>query len=164
MQNQLSLILQVVGPASSIIFAAWIFMGFLQQRFDAAVERYRTVVGRFRTRQDGDTPLGNMKQQALIYRRRCSIMSVAMVTGLVAAILLISTLIIGEFAFLFPGGSVLQVCGIATLFLGFLLVIASALCVMAESYLVHAEVSAEILDDPELAEQPGRVLRHVENG
>ena len=37
-------ILKVVGPSAAIIFAAWIFMGFLQQRYDAAVERYRSAI------------------------------------------------------------------------------------------------------------------------
>jgi hypothetical protein len=38
---ELSDVLKAIGPAASIIFAAWIFMGFLQQRYDAAVSRYR---------------------------------------------------------------------------------------------------------------------------
>jgi hypothetical protein len=33
-------ILKNIGPSAAIIFAAWIFMGFLQQRYDAAIDRF----------------------------------------------------------------------------------------------------------------------------
>ncbi len=40
MNFDLAKVLTTVGPAASIIFAAWIFVAFLQTRYDAAVDRY----------------------------------------------------------------------------------------------------------------------------
>jgi hypothetical protein len=37
-------ILTAVGPSASIVFAAWISMGYLQQRYSAALERYRSLI------------------------------------------------------------------------------------------------------------------------
>jgi hypothetical protein len=49
MNLDLAKVLTTVGPAASIIFAAWIFVAFLQTRYDAAVERYRDLIEKFRT-------------------------------------------------------------------------------------------------------------------
>ena len=40
--------IQAVGPAASLIFAAWIFLSFLQQRYASAYQLYRTLVDRMR--------------------------------------------------------------------------------------------------------------------
>jgi hypothetical protein len=47
MTSQLGDILKTIGSSAAIIFAAWIFMGFLQQRYDAAVDRYRSLIASF---------------------------------------------------------------------------------------------------------------------
>src|SRR5438270_5276009 len=89
-------ILKAIGPAASIIFAAWIFMGFLQQRYDAAVDRYREIVAQYREPDIGDTRRTNIRDAIAIYKHRCELMTTATIIGLVAAILLILTLITGE--------------------------------------------------------------------
>jgi hypothetical protein len=46
---QLSDALKAIGPPASIIFAARILMGVLQQRYDAVISRYREAISDFRT-------------------------------------------------------------------------------------------------------------------
>jgi hypothetical protein len=48
MPFQLSDVLKAIGPTASIIFAAWIFLSFLQTRYDSAVERYRGLLASYR--------------------------------------------------------------------------------------------------------------------
>ena len=47
MDFDLSNVLKAIGPTASIVFAAWIFMGFLQQRYDTAVARYQDMIEAF---------------------------------------------------------------------------------------------------------------------
>jgi hypothetical protein len=72
MDFELCAILKVIGPAASILFAAWIFMGFLQQRYDAAVERYRACIAECRGSDISNERCSDVQEQVLIYRRRCS--------------------------------------------------------------------------------------------
>jgi hypothetical protein len=46
MTFELKDILTAIGPNASIVFAAWIFMGFLQQRYSVALERYGSLIER----------------------------------------------------------------------------------------------------------------------
>jgi hypothetical protein len=101
-------ILKSIGPAASIVFAAWIFMGFLQQRYDAAIARYREMIEKCRSGDLSDDRRGNLKDQVLIYRKRCHLMSRANLAGLLAAILLIFTLMAGELDIVFPA----QLCSL----------------------------------------------------
>jgi hypothetical protein len=48
MDFELKDVLGAIGPSASIVFAAWIFMGFLQQRYTAAYERYRSLIEDYR--------------------------------------------------------------------------------------------------------------------
>src|SRR3978361_552843 len=87
MNFELSDVLKAIGPAASIIFAAWIFMGFLQQRYDAAIDRYREVVAQYRLPDMGDVRRANIRDEIARYKRRCELMTTATLVGLVAAIL-----------------------------------------------------------------------------
>ena len=80
---ELSDVLKAIGPNAAIVFAAWIFMGFLQQRYDAALDRYRQAVGDYRSNAHEDTRTASLKSQVLAYRRRCRLMGSASTTGLV---------------------------------------------------------------------------------
>ena len=78
-------VLKAIGPNASIVFAAWIFMGFLQQRYDSAIDRYRSAVGDFRANDHDDDRAGNLKDQILTYRSRCKLMGRAIHRALAAS-------------------------------------------------------------------------------
>jgi hypothetical protein len=152
---QLSDVLKAVGPNAAIVFAAWIFMGFLQQRYDAALDRYRSAVGDFRSKEHDATRSDNLKDQVLAYRRRCRLMSRATLVGLCAAILLISSLIFGGLDVIVPKNAVVTICGIATTMGGFVLVIAATLIVIVDGRIVNRQIDDELRDVSDLAEQAG---------
>lgn len=152
---QLGEALKAIGPNASIVFAAWIFMGFLQQRNDAAIDRYRLAVGDFRSNKHDATRSDNLRAQVLAYRRRCRLMSRATFVGLVAAILLISSLIFGALDVIVPNTATIAVCGIATALGGFVLVIIAAFIVIAEGRIVQRQIDDELRDVTDLAEGAG---------
>jgi uncharacterized membrane protein YraQ (UPF0718 family) len=152
---QLSDVLKAIGPNASIVFAAWIFMGFLQQRYDAALDRYRQAVGDYRSGSHDAGRAGNLKAQVLAYRHRCRLMSRASLVGLVAAILLIGSLILGALDVIVPGSASVTVLGIATALGGFVLVITAAFIVIAEGRIVVRQIDDELRDVPNLADEAG---------
>jgi hypothetical protein len=93
MNLDLANVLKVIGPAASLIFAAWIFVGFLQTRYDAAVERYRDIIETYRTSDLSGSRKSNMIDQIVHYKRHCELMSRATGCRLVSEILLIFTLL-----------------------------------------------------------------------
>src|SRR4051812_45539559 len=115
---QLADVLKAIGPNAAIVFAAWIFMGFLQQRYDSAIDRYREAVGDFRSNDLEKSRAGNLKDQILSYRHRCKLMGYATVVGLVAAILLIASLIFGALDVLVPKVKLIMVAGTASSLIG----------------------------------------------
>ena len=149
-------ILQAIGPAASIIFAAWIFMGFVQQRYDAAVDRYRETIAQYRRTDVPDARRTNIRDQIILYKRRCELMALATILGLVAAILLILTLIAGELNIIFPATQPLKyVCACSAL-AGFALVIAAAVIIIVESRITFRQLATELLDVPDLADSTGQ--------
>jgi hypothetical protein len=152
---QLGEVLKAIGPNASIVFAAWIFMGFLQQRNDAAIDRYRQAVGDYRSNKHDLTRSDNLRSQVLAYRRRCRLMSRATFVGLIAAILLISSLIFGALDVILPNTAWIAICGIATAMGGFVLVIIAAFIVIAEGRIVKRQIDDELRDVPDLADEAG---------
>jgi hypothetical protein len=147
-------ILKALGPAASIIFAAWIFMGFLQQRYDAALARYRGMVERYRVDDASSERRDNMRDQIRLYRRRCAMMNVASIIGLTSAILLILTLITGELSML--GVRFLTYVSASTALAGFILVIVAAGITIAEGIIIRRQLDAELLDVADLARDEGQ--------
>lgn len=152
---ELSEVLKAIGPNASIVFAAWIFMGFLQQRYDSALNRYRDAVGDYRSHKHDAARADNLKAQLLAYRRRCRLMSRASFVGLVAAIFLISSLIFGALDVMLPQTAIITVGGIVTAIGGFILVIIAALIVLSEGRVVERQIDDELRDVPDLAEEAG---------
>jgi hypothetical protein len=154
-------IFKAVGPAASIIFAAWIFMAFLQTRYDAAVDRYRSLVEQYRSGDQRDTRRVNLRDSILVYKKRCEIMNIASVIGLASAVLLIGSLIIGELSLAFPNIDVLKIICICGTLAGLALVIAATAIVIYESLIIHRQLEAELLDLADLAHgmgaQPGEI-------
>lgn len=114
----LNALLKAVGPNSALIFAAWIFMGFLQQRYIAALEKYRMLIDQFRHHESSPAREQNLNEQILLYKKRCELMKCATNVGLVAAILLIATLILAGFATFFGGVQPLKYSSAACAFVG----------------------------------------------
>ena len=156
---QLSDVLKAIGPNASIVFAAWIFMGFLQQRYDAAFGRYQQAVGDYRSNGHDAGRADNLKAQVLAYRRRCRLMSRASLVGLVAPILLITLLVFGALDVLVPQSATITACGIATAIGGFVLVIAAAFIVIAEGRIVRRQIDDELRAVSTLAEEAGGGVR-----
>ena len=153
--TQLADVLKAIGPNASIVFAAWIFMGFLQQRYDSAIDRYRGAVGDYRSGDHDAARTDNLRDQVVAYRRRCRLMGLALLTGLFAAILLIASLMFGALDVIVPRVSAIAWAGTAAALVGFGLVIAAALIVVRESRLVTRELDNELRDIPDLAEGTG---------
>ena len=164
MSFELSDVLKAIGPAASIIFAAWIFMGFLQQRYDAAVSRYRQAISDFRTGNHALDRRDNIRDQILVFKRRCELMNYACMVGLASAILLLLTLIAGEIDVVIPNTPLLAVVGSISAFVGLTLVIVGSVLVIMEASYAHRQLDAELLDVPDLAEktgqQPGMVRKN----
>jgi hypothetical protein len=163
MNIDLSNTLKVVGPAASIIFAAWIFMGFLQQRYDSAVTQYREVIREYRENNLSNERRGNIKDQVLVYRRRCALMNAANICGLVSAVLLIITLISAEVSLTFQDLTFVKVLSIGSAMAGFGFVIIATVFVIIEGLITHRQLDSEILDIPDLArstsQEPGDITR-----
>lgn len=156
MNFELSNVLKSIGPAASIIFAAWIFMGFLQQRYDTAVARYQEMIEAFRSGELSRERRSNIKDQILVYKRRCELMGRANLVGLVAAILLILTLVAGELDIVFPGLAPLKYVSAGCALLGFCLVIVATGFVIAEGMITRRQLDSELLDQEDLAHSIGQ--------
>jgi hypothetical protein len=70
-------LLEAVGPTASLIFAAWIFLTFLQARYTAAYERFRALIAELRSHRGQDQRRTSLRQQILLYKRRCEQMRLA---------------------------------------------------------------------------------------
>src|SRR4051812_3934624 len=122
MQFQLSDVLKAIGPTASIIFAAWIFLSFLQARYDAAIQRYRDLLDAYRKGGRGSGSADRVKREIEVYARRCTLMSWAISVGLVSAMLFLATLIGGALDVMFPHTSAIIVVSAIAGVLGFALV------------------------------------------
>jgi hypothetical protein len=156
MNFEIADILKLIGPSASIVFAAWIFMGFLQQRYDAAIERYRSLIGECRTEGGvSDARRNNIREQLATYQRRCRLMNSACNIGLVSAILLILTLIAGELDVIVVGVPIFKYVSAVAALAGFILVIAAAVLVLMESAISRRQLDWELLDVADLAQAAG---------
>ena len=82
-------------------------------------------------------------------------MSGATLVGLLAAILLISSLIFGGLDVIVPKNAIITICGIATTMGGFVLVIVATLIVVVEGRIVKRQIDDELRDVSDLAEEAG---------
>jgi hypothetical protein len=63
-------VLEAIGPSAALVFASWIFLGFLEQRYVAAYERFRKLVEEYRANQSSKTRHQNLRDQIRLYRVR----------------------------------------------------------------------------------------------
>jgi hypothetical protein len=149
---QLKDLLQAVGPNASLVFAAWIFLGFLETRYVASFERYRELADEFRSgppKERHDAVRGQIE----LYRRRCEWIRLSTSIGVVSAMSLLCTLILAGLDVVFSGHPWLSagsaICAIG----GLLLVVVAAAIVVVENVMIGTALRAEITDIPELRDR-----------
>jgi len=162
MNFELKDVLTAIGPTASIVFAAWIFMGFLQQRYTAAYGLYRSLIEDCRNGRLSAERRGNIKDQVMLYKRRCELMKVATNLGLAAAILLITTLIAATVNSVFSQLSpLLRWLGAGCAVAGLGLVIVAAALVIVENSIIQRALDSELLDVPDLARRSGQAVGDI---
>ena len=139
-------VLKAVGGSAAIIFAAWIFLSFLQTRYDAAVDRYRELIDTHRKREHGQERGEAIKREVEVYARRCTLMSRAVTTGLCSAVLFLITLIGGALDVIIPKNPVITLVSTAASILGFALVIVAAALVMVDNFGATRQLRQELRD------------------
>ena len=144
-------VLDAVGPTASIVFASWIFLTLLQQRYTSAYERYRDLVESYRQGLEGKRK-NIVGDQILLYKLRIRYMRYSTNIGLGAAIFLIFALIMGAFEPIF-GGNVIKAVGACCIIVGLLLVIAAAVLVVVENLLIVKAIDGELADIVELRDR-----------
>jgi hypothetical protein len=152
MSFQLSDVLKAIGPTASIIFAAWIFLSFLEARYDAAVDRYRELIAAYRKGEGEGDRAETAKRQIEVYARRCTIMTHAVTLGLVAAILFLAVLITGALDVVIPHNPAIAVVGTTAGVGGFILVIVAAALVIVDNVGTPGQLREELKDVPEVSQ------------
>jgi hypothetical protein len=156
MDFELKDLLEAIGPNATLIFAAWIFLSFLQQRYTAAYDRYRALVEQYRGNADSTTRHRNVKGQVLLYKRRCEQMKLATNIGVVSAMLLITALISAGLSVIFEDAGFLKYVVAVASIVGLVLVMCSAGFVLVENSLVQRAID----NDPSDIEDLGDAGRH----
>jgi hypothetical protein len=156
MDFKLNEVLNTVGPTASLIFAAWIYLSFLQQRYSSGYENYRKLISQYR---DGNLS-GKRKDvvagQILLYKKRFELMRMAMRNGIYAAIVLILAIVVAAFNAIFPDNGILKYVGAAFAISGLLLVILAAAPVLLENRHLQDVVESDLADLPDLSEKAGQ--------
>jgi len=152
MQIELKDILTSVGPAASLIFASWIFLTLLNERYVSAYDRYRSLVTDYRDKHqksEENQRRKSVREQIFLYKKRCEQMRLSMNLGLVAAMLLIAGLITAAIQIGFssmPTLSFLKPVSFVCIIGGLALVIAAAVVVMLENLEIEKALNSEISD------------------
>jgi Na+/H+ antiporter NhaB len=143
-------LLQAIGPTASLIFAAWIFLSYLQQRYSGAYDRYRNLVEEFRAHGDHDERRRSVLEQILEYKRRCQQMRLATHLGLLAAVILISSIISAALCVMTDDFAAFKYLSAALAIVGLLIVIWAALLVIIENWRLQLIIDSDLSDRPEL--------------
>lgn len=153
MQFELKDVLTSVGPAASLIFASWIFLTLLNSRYVAAFDMFRSLVSEYRDKQQNrgdDQRRKSVREQILLYKKRCEQMRLSLNIGLVAAMFLIASLVTSAIQITFPQISILKPISLFGIIIGLLLVIAAAAVVMRENIEIEKALKSELSDLPDL--------------
>jgi hypothetical protein len=162
MQFTMKEFLEAIGPSASLIFASWIFLSFLQTRYTAAYERYRSLIDERRQNlkkkpdegvTDEDRHQRSLGGQIGLYRRRCEHMRLATNIGVIAAMLLIITILCGGLQVIAPDAAVIRVVGATAAVVGLAMLMVAAAFVLLENSLIRHAMDDEPADLPELESQ-----------
>ncbi len=149
-------LLQAVGPTASLIFAAWIFLSFLQQRYMGAYEHYRQLLAEFRSHEQRDRRRDSLGEQILEYKRRCEQMRWATQIGVLAAIFLISSIVFAALSSMEPQFTATKYLCAACAIVGLLMVIWAAILVLMENARLQVIIDSDLSDVPDLREPARR--------
>jgi hypothetical protein len=150
MTFQLKDFLDALGPTASLIFAAWIFLSVLQQRYTAAYERYRALIQQYRGSEESERRRHNIEHQILLYARRCEQMRRATNIGVIAAMSIIVGLIVAGLNVVLGEVGVLKYAAVVFVLGGLVLVIVAAGYMVLENTLIRSALHAEPDDIPGL--------------
>jgi len=148
-------LLQAVGPTASLIFAAWIFLSYLQTRYTAAYQLFRELVAEYRDHSEQDTRRDTLRAQVLVYKRRCELMRRATNIGTTSAIVLICALIAGVIGTMYDMASAWKYLTAAFAIVGLLLVIWAASLVIVENVRLKRLIELDMAD-LDLPDEAGR--------
>ena len=151
MSFELSDVLMAIGPNAALIFAAWIFLSFLQTRYDSAVDRHRALIEAYRNGDRNQERTRAMKRQIEVYARRCMLMTRAVTVGLTSAILFLLTLLTGGLDVLFPHNPAIALIGSAAALVGLTLVAVAAVLVIIENVGTPNQIREELQDVPDIS-------------
>ena len=143
-------LLQALGPSASLIFAAWIFLTFLQSRYTSAYEHYRALIAELRSHEARDSRRNSLCRQIIEYRLRCQQMRLATNIGVLSAILLILAVVCGALGTIYDLVSAWKYLTAVFAVVGLLLVIVAATLVMVENYRLQYILDSDLSDVPEL--------------
>jgi hypothetical protein len=152
MSFELKDLLQAIGPTASLIFAAWIFLSFLQQRYTTAYELYRALLSELRQHKEQDPRRASLCGQIMEYKHRCEQMRLAAHIGLLAAIALISTIVMAALNTIDDRLVALKYLAALLSVVGLLLVIWAAVLVLIENLRLQRIIDSDLSDIPELVE------------
>lgn len=144
MSIDLKELLQTIGPTASLVFAAWIFLSYLQTRYEAAAVRFRELLNEYREEMNSSRHQ-SVRRQILLYQRRCACMRRATNIGVVSAMLLIFTLIIGALNVVAPN-DILPPIAACLAIVGLALVVLAASFVLFENRLMQRALDDELSD------------------
>jgi hypothetical protein len=142
----LKAVLETVGPTASLLFAAWIFLQYLNQRYIESVKRLRELIQQRRDQPKEADGSDRLSDQVAMYRRRCLLMSRATNIGLAGAMCLLATLISGAFITVFDGPSILAAVASFGAMVGLGLVLVATVYVVVENRLMTTALRSELSD------------------
>ena len=150
MDFELKDLLDAIGPTASLIFAAWIFLSFLQARYSSAYDRYRGLIEKYRAGIDKTKERQSVLDQVILYRARVEQMRRATNIGVIAAIFLIATLVAAGLHVITGELPVFKYLSAACAFIGLILVAAAATYVLRENSSIREGMESEPSDVPDL--------------
>lgn len=137
MAFQMKDVLSSLGPSASLVFAAWIFLSFLQTRYTGAYQLYRELISELRERGEdqamSSARRGQVAQQIRLYRRRCDLMRRATNIGVIAAITLVIGIVLGGLQLTFLPFSIVKGFSVVAMVSGLLLVAVASMFVLVEN-------------------------------
>jgi len=135
---------------ASLVFAAWVFLIFVEQRYARACMRYRALILEYRTNELSENRKRNVASQILLYKQRCEYMRLATYLGVIAALILSASLIVGALNAIFPDVDFLKYVGAISIIAGLLMALIAALPLARENLLIRHAIDSELSDILEL--------------
>jgi len=151
MSFDLKEVLNTAGPTATLVFASWLFLQLVTMRFEGVTQRYEKLVEELRAGHCDRRRKDSLLALINLHRKRCEHMQRAMNLGLVAAMLLVASLLLAAL-YLTMGTAVLKLATLVASLTGLTLIIAGSALVILESNLGMKTLVRQFDDVPELAD------------